>query len=337
MESKISYSYINSYSADLAQQLTNQYFGTKDQITGQEVLQFTELQQINLFVLKAVFHRWQGELEAMDSPYFDYGHEAVLKARKQFMNVVSKHILIGGSHYQPLLQEAIANTMLIVFSPYDFYQKQISAMGTVSAQSLKDHFRFVRINKHLFDELLQQIESIGQPTYTNEEVLQVLERTFERTDKDPEDIDTYVDQLSRLKGLQIERVYVERTYGAPPAQQEEAAEPSLNDQLGEQQKPTLNERFQQQNSPSIADLHQQKKISSIKRNITINQRFMFVNELFKGNMDEFNNAIEALDNYDEYQNALEAINEKYAVEFSWEMDSDEVVEFLEVVAKRYSE
>lgn len=56
---------------------------------------------------------------------------------------------------------------------------------------------------------------------------------------------------------------------------------------------------------SIGEVIQSKKIVNLKLAIGINEKFFFLNELFEGNMKEYNETIDALDQKDTYKDAIE--------------------------------
>jgi len=56
---------------------------------------------------------------------------------------------------------------------------------------------------------------------------------------------------------------------------------------------------------SIGDIIQSKNIVSLKLAIGINEKFFFLNELFDGKMNEYNETIENLDQKDTYKDAIE--------------------------------
>jgi hypothetical protein len=101
---------------------------------------------------------------------------------------------------------------------------------------------------------------------------------------------------------------------------------------------TLNEKLNTntKTKATIADLHQKKKIENIKKHISIYQRFMFINELFNGKVDEFDKAVETLDVCSNYQEALHVVDKNYIGPYKWDMEAEEVNEFLEILAKRYN-
>jgi hypothetical protein len=63
---------------------------------------------------------------------------------------------------------------------------------------------------------------------------------------------------------------------------------------------------------------------------------MFINQLFDGNTDDFNQVIDFLDSCQSQAEAMDFINSNYLKKSNWVKDSIEVKEFIEVIAKKYA-
>lgn len=85
---------------------------------------------------------------------------------------------------------------------------------------------------------------------------------------------------------------------------------------------------------SIAETFTRTPIESIARSISLNQKFRFINQLFNGNSGAYNQAIEEIDTLDNYGQALDLISYRYASQYLWDMDSDEVGELVEILKRR---
>ena len=72
MDEKISLEAIELYSTAYADKMLTKFFANKKRITGQEILVFSDIQQINLFIINELFKTWKEEIEKLKSPYFDY-------------------------------------------------------------------------------------------------------------------------------------------------------------------------------------------------------------------------------------------------------------------------
>lgn len=80
---------------------------------------------------------------------------------------------------------------------------------------------------------------------------------------------------------------------------------------------SLGEKLKPKNDPSIAERMEQSPISDLRAAIGINEKFLFINELFKGNLNLYNKTIDEL-------NALETINGAFTylvetkVQYQWD-------------------
>lgn len=85
---------------------------------------------------------------------------------------------------------------------------------------------------------------------------------------------------------------------------------------------------------TLADKHQFDKIEDLKRAITLNQRFQFSRELFKGNNQEYEVAIDRLNNSSR-EEALLMLRDLRA-KFDWHEESSAAIDLYGLVERRYS-
>jgi hypothetical protein len=85
---------------------------------------------------------------------------------------------------------------------------------------------------------------------------------------------------------------------------------------------------------SLADKHQFDKIDDLKRAITLNQRFQFSRELFKGNNQEYEVAIDRLNNSTREEAFL--MLRDLRAKFDWQEESAAALDFYGLVERRYS-
>ncbi len=79
---------------------------------------------------------------------------------------------------------------------------------------------------------------------------------------------------------------------------------------------TLGDRFQQEQDPTLADKLQHSALNSLQSAIGINDKFLFVNELFNGSMEKYNRSIANLDDLKTLNGALIYLNE-LRIELQW--------------------
>jgi hypothetical protein len=99
---------------------------------------------------------------------------------------------------------------------------------------------------------------------------------------------------------------------------------------------TLNSRFGDPAAPpTIASVHEERKVDSMLEAISLNHRYMFINELFGGDSKTFTEAIEAVDASSSFDESVELLVHRYARNNAWDMNSEEVKELLKIIFRRF--
>jgi hypothetical protein len=111
--------------------------------------------------------------------------------------------------------------------------------------------------------------------------------------------------------------------------QEEA--PKILSDRFRKQTTSLNENMTQ--SKSVYDLSsrlQTKPISNIQNAVGLNDKFLFINELFNGDADKYNETIETLNNATHFNEAYNFLVEN----FEWDMDNELVQKILDLIRRK---
>ncbi|MDH5399842.1 MAG: hypothetical protein OEX02_16945 [Cyclobacteriaceae bacterium] len=336
------------YSRNYSIRICEQAFSDKTFISGEDILHLTDIKQVNLFIIKNLLLDWKNELKKLNSPYFDFQHEEVRHSLKQFGNTLSRHIKLQRADCQALLAESTKETLLLIFQPYDYFM-EIIVFGEKNNHLLadfKEYTRYIKINRNVLDLFLKKMEIQGYHSITSG--VKVLDEVFGEVSTQPEDLTEYVDKFNKTVPLDPEKLYhsalpvAEASIPAPndlPAKEKTnlsttqpvgAESKSIPDK--ENQIKTLNDAFSDEKRQTIADMHQRQKIESIKKSLTLNQKFMFINNLFEGNAQHFEETIDQLENFTSKQEALSFISRH----FQWNIDQEETIEFMELVDKRFN-
>ena len=252
------------------------------------------------------------------------------------MNVLSKNILVSREEFRILLEEATYKTILLIFSPYEYYLQEINK-PTYQKISINDLYaiqRYVKINGHLLQAYIDRFNSEGIQAVFNDDAVRIFDEVCETIKETPEDFDAYHHKFSDVLTLDLDKVY-SNTDSILNDQVEEILEPDNINEKFKTQKPTLLETLGAEKKEAIIDIHEEKPSKGLKKSITINQRFMFENELFNGDKDEFEMVINYLENCSANQEAMEFINENYVEKKNWDLEKEEVVEFFSVINKRF--
>lgn len=331
MESKLNEEALIDYCKAYSEKVLGDFFEKNDRASGEDILALPGVRQVNLFAIFHLMRKWEGEVSRLESPYFDFKNKEVKRALREFANVLSRHISLSRDLLSTLLELAIHDTLQLFLSPYDFYCNYISnwEYSRIKTKDLKSLSKYVKINQNLIISYVERLEKEDNKEFMKEDALKILNEVFEKTNQSPEDIDPFISQFSSIVSLDVNAIYGEEIKEAVRSEKEKPKKT-------EEKSKTLNDQLSKEGVKTIADIHEKKALESIKSNLTINQKFMFVNQLFNGNMDDFNQVVNFLDNCRNQAEAMEFINNNYLKKNSWNKDSTEVREFIEVIAKKYA-
>lgn len=396
MKTQINTSEVSAYSKRFASMLCNQFYRQNSNINGKQIVELTENKQINFFAVKIIFLKWQDEMANLRSPYFDYSQVEVNKTLTTLMNLLSQNISIARPDFEPVLQEAVADTILMYISPKNFYTKFFESFSTTIhvANQLKPLAKYIKINKTFFDRLLAYLEREANPTITvnrGHELLQTVAsenivnensddlfaylskfipvsvNNFFVIDEDPLvfDTSTIIPQINipQVKTVEVLETHVPKTVveehhttSTKPASYEPVVSPKI---IIEEQKPaevfTFNNQFADTHA-NIVSVNQQfvqeapketvneiahetdttnGKVLTLREFIPVNKKFVFIQGLFGGSSEEFEQAVDMIDHCNDYHKAIMLIKEKYFRRFAWDLEKDEVKEFYEMVSRKF--
>lgn len=102
-----------------------------------------------------------------------------------------------------------------------------------------------------------------------------------------------------------------------------AAKRSLNDLLNEQKKDN-----------SIADKFRQSKVEDLSKAISLNDKFLFIKELFQNKGGDFSNAIQTLNKCETMEDAMDEI-ELLIKYYDWDTSSETYLSFCNLVKRKF--
>ena len=160
MNTKYSHAQREQYGRLLAALLCDQHFGARPTATldGPAVLRFTPIRQVNLFVVQALLGKWTAEMAQLRSAYFDFEDADVRQALTQFMNVLSRRIKLSRPTYEPLLAQAITDTLAGALDPAATLTGKLIGETTVRTPAqLREGLRYLDTNKALFERFVDAL------------------------------------------------------------------------------------------------------------------------------------------------------------------------------------
>jgi hypothetical protein len=333
MDDKINLKSVDQYAQQHALLLVNSFFSKKNKITGPEILQLSAIKQVNFFIVHDLLSAWKKESEKLKSPYFDYEATAVNEALVAFQNTLSNHILIGRQDFLPLLTKAVSQTIYLILDPYDFYSDTLDKKegGTVITSDLKGEVKYIRINRAPLEKLVTRLEEKKLESISGNEAFAMLDQILEEVNFTPEEIEPYLQAFNQVVPLKAENFYEVKTAPPPVAPPTPIWRPEIKTSTETQR--VVSPSAQTEVKQTLADDLANKKIIRLKDNLTINQKFMFTKILFHGDFEIFSEAIDKLDRFDNLTQAIRFIDDAYP---DWDKESEEYLEFIEIVEKRFS-
>ena len=98
--------------------------------------------------------------------------------------------------------------------------------------------------------------------------------------------------------------------------------------------PTLGDLLEKSEDNSLAARLQRKPVSDLISAIGINDKFLFLNELFGGSMEKYNKSIRSLNSFSTLLGAKTYMSE-LQIEFQWDCDTDAYKKLADLVERRF--
>ncbi len=172
--------------------------------------------------------------------------------------------------------------------------------------------------------------------YNGEEL---FNKAFEGLNEPPSDVAPLLAPFNELLELDIASIWIEEEEDQA-GELEAANEADFIDEetdLEEVEFSTIHTQFSEEKTEILADsLGFESSQSSLKLMLTINQKFMFVNDLFDGNNEDFNKVIDFLDSCETKDVILKFINSNYIQRGNWKAEAPQVKEFLALIDKKFN-
>ena len=358
--SKLNQEATASYSHSFSVKVVDEFFSQHNGISGQQIVSLTPIRQVNFFILKELFDEWHEETKKFNSPFFDYRNEEVSQALKLLANTLSKNILIQKKDFLPLLERAVSGTLLLLLDPKVYFQNEMKKYKSSNKlMELKTNGKYIKLYKPLFDQLVKSFDdnssidstlliSAGVADFDGEsegqnEIIglfnKVLKLDVVEKQKPSSSIKKTIPDLTNenLNGVSEPVPEIsddfDKEFVPLEAKTPKESAKNINEQYSDDVQ-TLNQRYEESEKiETVAAAHETKSMSDLKSNISINQRYMFVNDLFEGNDEDYEIAIGEVENCGSFDTSVELLVQKYSRKYAWDMNSDEVKELLKVIFK----
>lgn len=335
MRYKLKHEAVGEISKLIGEDIIERAYQSYTKMEGERLISLTDSRQVNSFIIRSLFNQWRNEVERLESPYFDFNHELVKEALKGFMNVLSNHISIDKEHLGPLLTQAIEDAILISFEPKLYLESILNRIER--PQDFKLQVKYIKTNRDLFKHLIDGIGDFDTKS-------SILESYDGLGDSHIENITVtdFLDKLGGEKHLEalfetIEEVVIEEPVVKEVEEEVALPEPTpiIVDEFETDDQPTtINDQFDQPaKGMTLAEKLQRKVNQSIESSLTLNEKFMFQNNLFGGDNAKMKEAFSSIDQATDLQDALNRANQYNT---DWDMDSEEVEAFMNVLERKFA-
>ena len=109
-----------------------------------------------------------------------------------------------------------------------------------------------------------------------------------------------------------------------------------DEQTEQEEQTTVNEKIAlQEDVQSVASELERKPITDLKSAIGINEKFLFINDLFGGSTEDYNDSLNHLNECKDHAEADTYINDNLKVKYHWDEENNAVSVFLDLVGRRY--
>ena len=313
MENKLNKQALENYARLTSRKLCDDYFSVDKPIGGKDIVRFTSIEQVNYFILKNLFVQWKAETENYKrSPFFDYTHAEVEQAMIALMNVLSNHISIRRINFEILLASAIEETIYLALSPYHYFKQYFfnTEKVKISVAEIKEYSKYIRFNGNFFNDFIRSIESYKMDSFIIADILGYFQQAYYNNNENFDNYDQIINEFNAIYPIDINEIVID------PRKKSDYA-PTPLEVYESRQKQT------EQVKATVAN-----NLKPIK--LGLNQRIMFLKELFNGDQDQMEHTLARLESAGNLENA------RYILTFfNWDSENEVVQEFYELVEAKY--
>lgn len=203
---------------------------------------------------------------------------------------------------------------------------------------IKDKFAEEEIESDIEDKEVEEEDELAE-----EEIIE----EYEDEESDFEDEDAYIDSESEVNE-EMENEEIEDEEAEDDDVEEEDIEEGEEIEIKEEPKEeeirvfrrvrdeshTLIDKLEMTEDNSLVARLQKKPVADLTTAIGINDKFLFLNDLFNGSMEKYNKSIRALNSFSTLFGARTYMSE-LQIEFQWDCDSDAYKKLNDLVERRF--
>ena len=98
----------------------------------------------------------------------------------------------------------------------------------------------------------------------------------------------------------------------------------------------LNDTYQTKSGYAVAELIEETPLKDLRKGIGVNDKFLFISELFRGDEVMYERSIKTINNYGIYPEAQYWMEREFKIKLGWNMNNDVVQHFYGLVKRRFA-
>lgn len=151
------------YAESFSKIICDQFFETQERVSGRDLVRFTNVPQVNAFLVKTVFEGWQEEAANIKSPLFDYSSPAVKEQLGSLMKTLSSNISIDRAHMEPMIVQATVDTFILTFNPKQYFRILFGKLPSVISpeRDLKPRLKYTKLHPDFIEKTFLSINKAG--------------------------------------------------------------------------------------------------------------------------------------------------------------------------------
>ena len=146
-----------------------------EKIKGTDLLNITSFRQLNLFLLKNIYDKWESNFETNKIKYFNYDSNDLIKATDTMMNILSNNISIEINDFNDLFNISSKQIISLANNPKAFIKQDLLMSEWYDADKIKKKAKYYHYHKKLFQMLVNKIKSNNEVSVKASELVNYID------------------------------------------------------------------------------------------------------------------------------------------------------------------
>jgi len=217
---------------------------------------------------------------------------------------------------------------LLIEKTRDIYDKLIQLDGLT--------ITFETEIPHQNEKEIEETETVETVDIKVEEIEKEEAKAEEEAEITEEDIkvEVHVEEIVDEVEEQIEEAQEKKELREDFLEEKEETEKSTIDLFTSSAGPTLSDTFSEGEQPTIADKINKEGVNELREAIGINEKFLFINELFNGDLGRYNKVIDELDEL----TTIEGVNTyvlELKIQSQWADDNIALIKLTDLLNRKF--